>query len=151
MTITPRLQLTVDCADPERLARFWAAALGYQVEPAPAPFATWRAYWLSEGLTEEELGEGDCSDSVIDPKGAGPRIWFQQVPEGKVVKNRLHLDLGVGGGRSVPFGVRRERVLAEVARLETEGASQVRIADSEESNSFSALMHDPEENEFCVH
>ncbi|MCX5056044.1 VOC family protein [Streptomyces sp. NBC_00201] len=151
MTTSPKLQLTIDCADPERLARFWATALGYKVEPPPAPFATWRAYWLGQGLAEEELGEGDCSDSVIDPDGVGPRIWFQQVPEGKVVKNRLHLDLGVGGGRSVPFADRKERVLAEVARLETVGASRLRMEDSEGSGSFFAVMHDPEDNEFCVH
>ncbi|MFF4014975.1 VOC family protein [Streptomyces sp. NPDC001843] len=147
----PKIQLTIDCADPERLAAFWAAALRYQVEPPPAPFATWRAYWLDQGVSEEELGSGDCSDSVVDPNGVGPRIWFQQVPEPKAVKNRLHLDLGVGGGRGVPFATRKERVLAEVERLETAGASQLRVQDSEDSNSFSVLMQDPEGNEFCVH
>ncbi|GIG67432.1 VOC family protein [Phytomonospora endophytica] len=151
MTMKPVLQLTVDCADSERLAVFWATALGYDVEAAPAPFATWRAYWLARGLSEEDLGEGDCSDSVVDPTGAGPRIWFQQVPEAKTVKNRLHLDLGVGGGRDVPFATRRERVLAEVARLEAAGASRLRLTDAEDANSFTALMGDPEGNEFCVH
>ncbi|MGW3494362.1 VOC family protein [Streptomyces sp. NPDC001020] len=146
-----KLQLTIDCADPERLAAFWAAALGYEVEPPPAPFATWRAYWLDQGLSEEELGTGDCSDSVIDPRGTGPRIWFQQVPEPKGVKNRLHLDLGVSGGRSVPFAVRKERVLAKVTRLESAGASRLRIQDSEDSNSIAVVMQDPEGNEFCVH
>ncbi|QHA02372.1 VOC family protein [Streptomyces broussonetiae] len=127
MITDPKLQLTIDCAEPERLAAFWAAALGYKVEPPSAPFATWRAYWLDQGLPEEELGEGDCSDSVIDPDGTGPRIWFQQVPELKVVKNRLHLDLGVSGGRSVPFATRKERVPAEVMRLETAGASRLSV------------------------
>ena len=151
MITNPKLQLTIDCAEPERLAAFWAAALGYIVEPPPAPFATWRAYWLSQGLSEEDLGAGDCSDSVIDPHGVGPRIWFQQVPEPKVVKNRLHLDLGVSGGRSVPFATRKERVLAEMARLGNVGASRLRIEDSEGSGSFFVVMHDPEGNEFCVH
>ncbi|MET8028895.1 VOC family protein [Streptomyces avermitilis] len=151
MSISPKLQLTIDCAEPERLAAFWAAALGYEVEPPPAPFSTWRAYWLSQGLPEEELGEGDCSDSVIDPHGDGPRIWFQQVPEPKVVKNRLHLDLGVSGGRSVPFATRKERVLAEAARLESLGASRLRTEDSDSTGSFSVVMQDPERNEFCVH
>ncbi|MGX5187773.1 VOC family protein [Streptomyces avermitilis] len=147
----PKLQLTIDCAEPERLVAFWAAALGYEVEPPPAPFSTWRAYWLGQGLSEEELGAGDCSDSVIDPRGGGPRIWFQQVPESKAVKNRLHLDLGVSGGRSVPFATRKERVLAEVARLESVGASRLRTEDSESSGSICVLMQDPEGNEFCVH
>ena len=146
-----KLQLTIDCAEPERLAAFWAAALGYRVEPPPAPFATWRAYWLDQGVSEEELGAGDCSDSVIDPDGVGPRIWFQQVPEPKAVKNRLHLDLGVSGGRGVPFATRKERVLAQVALLETAGASRLRVEDSEGSGSFFVVMEDPEGNEFCVH
>ncbi|MFJ3307170.1 VOC family protein [Streptomyces sp. NPDC086549] len=78
-------------------------------------------------------------------------MWFQQAPEPRVVKNRLHLDLGVSGGRSVPFATRKERVLAEVARLEAAGASRLRIEDSEGSGSFFAVMHAPEGNEFCVH
>ncbi|MFB7508252.1 VOC family protein [Streptomyces broussonetiae] len=151
MTTHATLQLTIDCAEPERLVAFWAVALGYEVEPPPAPFATWRAYWVDQGLPEEELGTGDCSDSVIDPRGVGPRIWFQQVPEPKAVKNRLHLDLGVSGGRTVPFATRKERVLAEMARLESAGASRLRIEDSQASGSFSVLMQDPEGNEFCVH
>ncbi|MEZ0067321.1 hypothetical protein ABIA32_003334 [Streptacidiphilus sp. MAP12-20] len=151
MITHPTLQLTIDCAEPERIAAFWAAALGYEVEPPPASFATWRAYWLDQGVPEEELGTGDCSDSVIDPRGVGPRSWFQQVPESKAVKNRLHLDLGVSGGRSVSFATRKERVLAEMTRLESLGASRQRIQDSENSGSFSVVMQDPERNEFCVH
>nr|WP_069771286.1 VOC family protein [Streptomyces sp. LUP30] len=151
MITHPKIQLTVDCAEPERLVAFWAAALGYEVEPPPAPFASWRAYWLDQGLSEEELGTGDCGDSVVDPRGVGPRIWFQQVPEPKATKNRLHLDLGVSGGRGVPFATRRERVLAEVARLESAGASPLRVEESEESGSCFVVMQDPEGNEFCVH
>ncbi|MFF4138905.1 VOC family protein [Streptomyces mirabilis] len=151
MITNPRLQLTIDCAEPERLATFWAAALGYEVEPPPAPFASWRAYWLDQGLSEEELGTGDSSDSVVDPQGVGPRIWFQQVPEPKATKNRLHLDLGVSGGRGVPFATRKERVLAKVARLESAGASRLRVEESEESGSCFVVMQDPEGNEFCVH
>ncbi|MBX7550845.1 VOC family protein [Streptomyces sp. NPDC004232] len=151
MVTRPTLQLTVDCAEPERLAVFWAVALGYEVEPPPAPFATWRAYWLDQGVPEEELGTGDCADSVIDPRGVGPRIWFQQVPEPKAGKNRLHLDLGVSGGRSVPFATRKERVLAEALRLESAGAARLRVQDAESSGSFSVVMRDPEGNEFCVH
>jgi catechol 2,3-dioxygenase-like lactoylglutathione lyase family enzyme len=144
-----KLQVAIDCADPERLVRFWAGALGYKVEDPPGGFDTWRAYWLSQGIPEEELGEGDCSDSVVDPAGIGPRIWFQQVPEGKVVKNRVHLDLGVSGGRTVPVEIRKERVDAEVGRLIGAGATQQRVQEG--AGSYAVVMQDPEGNEFCVH
>jgi hypothetical protein len=41
-------------------------------------------------------------DCIVDPGRRGPRIWFQVVPERKAAKNRLHLDIGVSGGRAVP-------------------------------------------------
>ena len=92
-----RIQVTIDCADPNRLARFWAEALGYRLQEPPDGFDSWQAYWVSRGLPPEEVEDG--YDAIVDPDGVGPRIWFQPVPEGKVVKNRLHLDLDVGGGR----------------------------------------------------
>ncbi|MFI2301770.1 VOC family protein [Actinacidiphila glaucinigra] len=144
-------QLTIDCADPEGQAHFWATALRYRVEDAPDGFPTWREYWLSVGVPEEELGKGDCSDSVVDPEGAGPRIWFQQVPEGKVVKNRLHLDVMVGGDRAeVPLETRRERVEAEVGRLVAAGASRLRVLSEPGVDHYGVVMQDPEGNEFCV-
>src|SRR5918994_4351983 len=106
-----RIQVTIDCADPDRLARFWAEALGYRLQEPPDGFDSWQAYWVSRGLPPEEVEDG--YDAIVDPDGVGPRIWFQQVPEGKVVKNRLHLDLDVGGGRGAPLAARRERVDAE--------------------------------------
>jgi hypothetical protein len=84
-----RFQIVIDCRDPEPLARFWAAALGYDFEPPPEGFATWDDYWRDVGVSEDELGMGQ--DCIIDPDGSGPRIWFQVVPELKGVKNRLHL------------------------------------------------------------
>src|ERR1017187_3263674 len=93
-------QLVIDCADPEPLARFWAAALGYELEPPPDGFASWDAYWRDLGVPEDELGTG--ADCIVDPGGRGPRIWFQVVPDRKAAKNRLHLDIGVSGGRAVP-------------------------------------------------
>jgi len=75
-----RFQLVIDCADPDRLARFWVAALGYELEPVPDGFATWDDYWRDVGVGEEDLGIGE--DSIIDPERGGPRIWFQRVPEG---------------------------------------------------------------------
>lgn len=97
------LQIAWDCADPARMVAFWAPAPGYAVAPPPQGHDTWNDYYLSIGVPEDELDlAGDGADSIVDPGGAGPRIWFQQVPEGKQVKNRLHLDVLVGGGRAVP-------------------------------------------------
>ncbi len=61
-----RFQLVIDCADPDRLARFWAAALGYDIAPPPAGFATWDDYYRDLGVPEEELGIG--VDRISDPK-----------------------------------------------------------------------------------
>src|ERR1700683_5613351 len=115
-----RFQLVIDCKDPELLARFWAEALGYVLEPPPEGFATWDDWRRGIGFPDSELGIG--ADSIIDPRGDGPRIWFRMEPEAKVVKNRLHLDVHVSGGRSVverllPLPARRERVDAEARRL----------------------------------
>jgi hypothetical protein len=94
-----RYQLVIDCADPDLLARFWAAALGYEFEPPPAGFAAWDEYWRDLGLPEADLGIGE--DRIIDPEEGGPRIWIQVVPESKTVKNRLHLDsTSAADGRS---------------------------------------------------
>lgn len=113
-----KFQVAIDCADAARLVRFWAEALHYQVEPPPAGFETWNAYWRSIGVSEDELDDSvDAADSIIDPAGVGPRIVFLIVPEGKTVKNRLHFDLDAGGGRSsVPLATRKPRVLAEEQR-----------------------------------
>ncbi|MFD8568788.1 VOC family protein [Streptomyces sp. NPDC059639] len=146
------VQLTIDCSDPQRMVTFWAEALGYVPEPAPAGHATWRAYWASMGVPEEELppGAGDIPESIIDPSGRGPRVWFQQVPEPKTAKNRWHFDLKVGGGRDVLLEVRRQRVDTTVARLAKAGATVVRIKDEPESGFYAAALQDPEGNEFDV-
>ena len=115
-----RFQVTVDCADPDAMARFWAVALRYDLRGTASGYADWSSYWRSVGVPEDELGDGGY-DSVVDPTGAGPRFWFQKVPEGKVAKNRLHIDLRASQGRVVPKSVRREQVEAEVARLEAVG------------------------------
>ena len=70
-------------------------------------------------------------------------------PEGKVAKNRMHLDLNVGGGSSVPIEERRERVNGEVARLKQLGATDERGA-IEKQGEYWVRMNDPEGNEFCV-
>jgi Glyoxalase-like domain len=146
--MTVRFQLVIDCADPEPLAHFWAAALGYELEPPPPGFASWNAYWRDVGVPEDELGTG--VDRIVDPDGQGPRIWFQVVPERKAVKNRLHIDIGVGGGRAIPIGTRRQRVDAEAARLADLGAVLVGVLETEGLDHYAVAMNDPEGNEFDV-
>ncbi|WP_345636281.1 VOC family protein [Rugosimonospora acidiphila] len=143
-----QVQVTFDCADPARLARFWAEALHYRSEAPPAGFDDWPAFLRSIGVPEEELNDGD---SVVDPDGAGPRLYFQQVPEGKTLKNRLHLDLAVGGGRSVPLATRRARVEAEADRLVAAGATRLRVNAPPGMDQYGVVMSDPEGNEFCLH
>jgi Glyoxalase-like domain len=146
--VATRIQVTIDCADPGRLARFWADALGYRVEEPPDGFASWQDYWVSRGLPPEEVEDG--YDSIVDPDGVRPRIWFQPVPEPKVVKNRVHLDLGVSGGRQVPLPTRRRRVDAEAERLVAAGATRLRVLSEEAVDHYAVVMADPEGNEFCL-
>jgi len=77
-------------------------------------------------VPEEDLGIG--VDRIVDPDGTGPRIWCQKVPEPKTIKNRLHIDIRVSGGRSEPIEVRRERIDAEARRLIAAGATPVASA-----------------------
>ncbi|MDQ0812175.1 catechol 2,3-dioxygenase-like lactoylglutathione lyase family enzyme [Streptomyces sp. B3I7] len=146
------VQLTIDCSDPRRMVAFWAEALGYVPEPPPAGHATWRAYWAATGVPEEELppGAGDIPESIVDPSGRGPRVWFQQVPEPKVAKNRWHFDLRVGGGRDVPLDVRARRVGSTVERLVAAGASVLRVNDEPDTGFYAVALRDPEGNEFDV-
>jgi Glyoxalase-like domain len=146
--MTTRFQLVFDCANPDRLANFWVEALGYVMEAPPGGFETWWSYWRSKGVPDEENYEGN--DSIVDPKGAGPRIWFHQVPEPKVTKNRLHLDIGVSGGREVPIATRKERVDKAVERLVKLGATLLEVWDESEIDQYAAGMLDPEGNEFDV-
>ncbi|MBV1853574.1 VOC family protein [Catellatospora tritici] len=143
-------QLTIDCADPARLVGFWAAALGYRAQDPPEGHATWRDFYLSVGVPAEELGDGDCADRLVDPAGGGPAIWFQIVPEQKTLKNRLHLDVLVGGGRSVPVAIRRQRVDAKVEQLVRLGATVLYRHDGDTVDHYAATLADPEGNEFCV-
>jgi len=146
--MTVRFQLVIDCADPDLLARFWAAALGYELEPPPTGFASWDDYWRDVGVPEADLGIG--ADCIIDPDGGGPRIWFQVVPERKTVKNRLHLDVHVSGGRAVPIEIRRQRVDAEARRLSDLGARMVGVLREEGIDHYAVAMKDPEGNEFDI-
>jgi hypothetical protein len=136
------------CQFAEALCRFWAAALRYELEPPPAGFATWDEYWRDVGVPDEDLGIG--ADRISDPGGAGPRIWFQVVPEPKTVKNRIHLDVFASGGRAVPIAARKQRVDAEARRLVSLGATMIRVLEEEGLDHYGVAMKDPEGNEFDI-
>ena len=143
-----KFQLVIDCADPEPLVRFWVAVLGYEFEPPPDGYDNWDDYWRAVGVGEDELGVGlDC---IVDPAGRGPRIWFQVVPEKKTLKNRLHLDITVSGGRANPIETRRRLVDAEARRLEALGATFVRALFEDGLDHYGIAMRDPEGNEFDI-
>lgn len=141
-----KYQLTVDCSDPDVLARFWAVALDYELESPPGDFTSWMDYWASVGVPEEELWDG--YDSIVH--AAGPRIWFQHVPEFKAAKNRFHFDVLVGGGRSNPIEERMSRVRTKAAALAGLGATVVAEHHSPEVDHFFIAMADPEGNEFDI-
>lgn len=138
--------LTIDCAQPAKLAEFWALALGYVEPPPPTGFDSWEAWLIDCAVPEEEWDDGAY---LADPDGIGPSLSFLKVPESKVVKNRLHLDLRVGGGRETPWETRWPRVLAEVGRLTAAGATAIREHDLD-GRPDHVEMADPEGHEFCV-
>jgi hypothetical protein len=130
------------------MARFWAQALGYRFAPPPEGFATWNDYYRDIGLTEEFVVEGE--DRISDPDGHGPTIWFHVLPDPKVVKNRLHLDIEASGGRSMPLEVRRQRVDAEAQRLAALGATISGPFPDSGLDHYAVGMLDPEGNEFDI-
>lgn len=143
-----RFQLVIDCADADLLANFWAAALGYVLEPPPSGYSTWDDWYRHLGVPEVELGVG--ADSIVDPEGGGPRVWFQLVPDRKVAKNRLHLDVSASGGRAFAIGIRRQRVDDEVRRLVGLGATPIGTLSADGVDHYAVAMRDPEGNEFDV-
>jgi hypothetical protein len=140
-----RFQVTFDAADPARLGAFWAGALGYKEEDPPGGFASWEDFLTSAGVPQDQW---DSGYAVVDPDGWGPRLYFQKVPEGKVAKNRVHLDVNVGGGRGTPMEERRSSVGAEADRLVREGATK--LEEVEQQDLYWVVMQDPEGNEFCL-
>ena len=145
-------QLTIDCHDPARLVSFWAPVLGYDVRPAPGNFATWNDYYLSVGVPADELDLNDPTggaDRLIDPQGHGPAIWFQPVPEGKSVKNRIHLDV-YAMSREEPYAARKAANAAWVEELVAAGATILKVLDEPEWGRYYITLADPEGNEFCV-
>lgn len=140
------IQVVIDCADPPRLAEFWAAALGYIVEPPPPGYDSWAQFAERLGLPPEEH---DKLAAVVDPERAKPRILFQKVPESKAVKNRVHLDIDVAPG--VPGGSDERETAARGRQqyLLERGASALRELD--EPTGWCLVMADPEGKEFCLH
>ena len=127
------------------MASFWAAALHYKLQDPPPGFDSWPAWLKAQGIPESEW---NSASAVVDPEGRGPRIYFQRVPEGKVVKNRVHLDLNVGGPRTAPPEERRRGIDAEVDRLV--GLKARKVKTVEERGEYFVNMLDPEGNEFDV-
>jgi len=106
--------VAVDCNDPEPLVEFWSAVLG-------TPVRSREATWIS-------------LEPVVP---GGPHLAFQVVPEGKVGKNRLHLDVNVRG------------ITAAIARTAALGATVVGDVVEEDDGRFQ-VMQDPAGNEFCL-
>ena len=139
-----KIQVVFDAAEPEKLAEFWALALGYVAELPPEGFESWDAFAGSIGIPEEEFGE---VASRVDPAGEGPRLYFQHVPEPKTAKNRVHLDVRVAG-REVRGEERKRLVSEHVERLVQAGATLAWRTDDVRGSSVT--LYDPEGNEFCV-
>ena len=125
------LSITFDCARPSWQARFWADALGYAIRP----------YDDAEVARLRAMGIDDVADDptvAVDPPEPGnPSLFFVKVPESKVAKNRVHLDLGPD-----------DSMEAEVERLVGLGAQ--RLAVREASHGRWTVLLDPEGNELCV-
>lgn len=147
------VQVTFDCAHPESLSRFWAQALGY-VHPAPpgrdlSPgedvFDAWREFLAERHVPQSEW---DSSSAAEDPAGVGPRLFFQRVPEKKIVKNRVHLDVRAAPG--LRGDERMAQLEAECDRLVALGASRVRRHEPGQLSGGFIVMCDPEGNEFCL-
>ena len=144
--MTRDVQITFDCADPAALAAFWADVLGYQVQPPPEGFDSWKAALSAFGVPESEW---NSRSAILPLEGDRPRVFFQRVPEGKTVKNRVHLDV-----RAAPGLTGDERMAAleeECTRLEGLGARRAYRVEPNPPMEFGFItMHDPEDNEFCL-
>lgn len=138
-------QVTFDSADPAAHSAFWAEALHYVLQPPPDGFDSWDAALDAWGVPPEHRND---RSALIDPDGAGPRIFFQKVPEPKTAKNRVHLDLRAAEGR--PDSDRDAALNAECERLVALGAQVVERLEPDGINDLCIVMRDPEGNEFCL-
>ncbi|MFD3937168.1 VOC family protein [Streptomyces sp. NPDC058611] len=117
-------ELAVDCRDPERLAAFWCGVLDFEVIDR------------SEGRVE--IGSWVPTVDDVRARQMPPTLLFVRVPEGKSVKNRLHLDVSPIDGSTE----------AETRRLLGLGATTTDVGQGPDRNWV--VMADPEGNEFCV-
>jgi hypothetical protein len=125
------------------VARFWCEVLGYVVPPPPPGFDSWGDF--DRSLPSESQGS---AFACVDPNGVGPRLYFQRVPEGKVAKNRVHIDVRAAPGLA---GAERLAALeAERDRLVALGATCERVLVSDDLNESCINMLDVEGNEFCL-
>jgi predicted enzyme related to lactoylglutathione lyase len=111
------VQINVDCHDLDVMVAFYTAALGYE------PFGS----------------AGDRYRSIVAPDGNGPKLVFQKVPEPKLAKNRVHLDLIVG-----------DAIDTEVDRFLALGARRLEGSEFDEYGSRWIVLADPEGNELCL-
>jgi hypothetical protein len=144
------IQVAVDATQPHALADWWAQALGWEVEPQDPAFIR---RMIAEGYATEDdttthhgalvwkLGAAIRHPDSVEAGGtqAGrSRVLFQEVPEAKTVKNRVHLDVRAEPGTAE----------AEVARLIASGATE--LYRGQQGPQGWVTMADPEGNEFCV-
>jgi catechol 2,3-dioxygenase-like lactoylglutathione lyase family enzyme len=140
------VQITFDCADPNALAGFWCEVLGYAYDAPPPGFDTWHAALDSFGVPPERRND---ASGASDPDGAGPRLFFQKVPEGKSAKNRLHLDVRAAPG--LQGDARMAALEQECERLVGLGAQRISRHEPQPPLSHGFIvMTDPEGNEFCL-
>jgi hypothetical protein len=148
------IQVTFDARDPRALSSFWRDALGYVHPPPPGvelppgadPLAAWDDFLERSGVPEDQR---NSASALEDPDGDGPRIFFQQVPEEKVAKNRVHLDVRAAPG--LRDDARMAALEAECERLVALGATRLERREPEPPTSLGFIvMTDPEGNEFCL-
>lgn len=145
--MTQKMQITFDCADPAGLAAFWAEVLGYRVQPPPDGFESWNAALETFGVPREQW---NSRSAILPVEGQHPRVFFQRVPEGKIVKNRLHLDVRQSPG--LQGDERMSALETEANRLEELGATRAYRVEPDTATMEAGFitMHDPEGNEFCL-
>jgi hypothetical protein len=137
-------QVAFDCHDPHAMADWWAAALEWEVEPSDEAFIR---RMIAEGYATEDdttthhgslVWKTGAAINHPAGRGAAPRILFQQVPEPKTAKNRVHLDVRVGD----------HDVESIVERLVAAGAT--RLHDGQQGPHTWVTLADPEGNELCI-
>lgn len=148
------IQVTFDAHDPAAQSRFWAEALGYAIPGPPGvelpegtdPLEAWGEFLTRIGVPESQH---NSRSAIEDPDGDGPRVFFQQVPEDKVVKNRVHLDVRAAPG--LEGEARMTALEVECERLLGLGARRIRRFEPQPPMEAGFIvMQDPEGNEFCL-